>query len=138
MLTGSQADRDALFAQIGKRGAKSAVDLVLLTHGMDKHLWLTSGSISDQDIRAAGPFPRLRMVYMMACYSASLEGAWRDTGAQVVVGHQDVNSLLVVLPFSYFLCWWADGLVPAVPHKKACIGLTPPIRRLPPAQSSGS
>lgn len=108
VLTGSQANRDTLFAQIRKRGAKSAVDLVLLTHGMDKHLWLTSGSISDQDIRAAGPFPRLRMVYMMACYSASLEGAWRDTGAQVVVGHQDVNSLSGFF-FPRFMRRWAEG-----------------------------
>jgi hypothetical protein len=45
---------------------------------------------------------------MMACYSASLESAWRDAGAQLVVGHQDVNSLSGFF-FPRFLKRWAEG-----------------------------
>jgi hypothetical protein len=91
-----------------KRGAKSAVDVVILTHGSDKRLSLDAGDITESEIRKAGPFPRLRMVYMMACYGASLVDAWRAAGAQVAVGHQEVNSLPGFF-FPRFLRRWAEG-----------------------------
>src|SRR5262245_58828856 len=40
VLVGRSANREALFSQIRKRGAKSAVDVVILTHGQDKRLVL--------------------------------------------------------------------------------------------------
>lgn len=108
VLTGARATREALFAQIRKRGAQSAVDVVILTHGEPKRLNLNTGDITDRDIRAAGVLPRLRLVYMMACYSASLEQAWRAAGAQTVVGHQDINSLPGFF-FPRFLRRWSEG-----------------------------
>lgn len=108
VLTGDLANRQALFAQIRKRGLKSDVDVVILTHGSDKSLALGTGDISDRDILAQGNLPRLRLVYMMACYGASLESAWRKVGAQVVVAHQDVNSLSGFF-FPRFLKRWAEG-----------------------------
>jgi hypothetical protein len=108
VLTGPHANREEFFAQIRKRSLKSIVDVVILTHGADKRLILSSGNLTESDILAAGPFPRLRMVYMMACYSASLLDAWHTVGAQVVVGHQDINSLPGFF-FPRFLREWAEG-----------------------------
>ncbi|MGK5083754.1 hypothetical protein WDW37_10665 [Bdellovibrionota bacterium FG-1] len=108
VLTGDRATREALFAQIKKREAKGVVDLVILTHGAPKRLNLGAGDISDSDVRAAGPFQRLRMVYMMACYGASMVDAWRAAGAQVAIGHQEINSLPGFF-FPRFLKRWAQG-----------------------------
>lgn len=109
LLTGALATREKFFEKLRKRGARSAaVDVLILTHGLPGSLSLGSGDITEADIRAAGPFPNLRMVYMMACHGSTLVRAWTESGATVAVGHQDVNSLPGLF-FPRFLRRWAEG-----------------------------
>lgn len=98
VLSGADATREVLFAQIRKRGAKRDVDVVILG----------SGAITEQDVRAAGPFLRLRLVFMMAAHSASMQGAWLDVGARTFMGHEDVNRLSGFY-FPRFLRRWSEG-----------------------------
>lgn len=118
ILKGRDATRENLFAQIRKRSMRREVDVVILTRGLNGHLALRMGDISEQDVRAAGPFPRLRLVYMMACNSASMQQAWLDSGARTVVGHQDVNSLAGFF-FPRFLRRWSEGATARVAAEEA-------------------
>jgi hypothetical protein len=108
VLAGSRATAANLFAQIRKRGQKSAVDVLILTHGMPGRLWLRAGDLTEAELRAEARFSRLRMVYMMGCHSSTLVDAWHAAGAQLAIGHQDVNSLSSFF-FPRFVRRWAEG-----------------------------
>lgn len=109
LLKGSDATRERLFAQIRKRGAKKDVDVVILTSGDERGLSLSSGRVSEREIRAEGTLPRLRFVYMSARQSSLLGRAWLEAGARTVVAHQEYQSLPGFF-YPRFLRLWSEGL----------------------------
>src|SRR3989338_3875496 len=92
LISGTDATKERLFETLRKRGARRDVDLMILAHGSTGNILLQAGDLSAGELAAHAAFPRLRMVYMMACYSSTMVEAWRKAGARLVIGHQDYNS----------------------------------------------
>lgn len=108
LLTGSNATVERLFERIHHRSRKRDVDVLVLSHGVPGRLLLSSGDLTAEALHSIGHLPRLRMVYLLGCHSASMLDAWRAAGARTVIGHQDVNSLPGFF-FPRFLRLWGEG-----------------------------
>ncbi|MBI5369120.1 MAG: hypothetical protein HZA54_18940 [Planctomycetes bacterium] len=109
---GPTATRANLLADLLDAVARDyVIDLVIESHGNTGRLQLRDGDLTAPDIDHALYLrggERLRLVYMMGCYSASLNDAWLHVGARAVTGHVGVN-VIPVFHLPVFLREWVRG-----------------------------
>ncbi len=111
-LVGRRATRDNFFRELhALLRADYVVDIVLETHGLPEVLAVHGGRLTGRDIVAeldGKGGEKIRLVYMMGCYSASLVDDWMRVGADAVTGHVGLN-VVPVFHFPTFLRLWAQG-----------------------------
>lgn len=111
ILADSSATKDGFFkAVLEALDEGFIVDIFIEAHGLPGRILVHDGIIWEEDIRQrlSGKGERLRLVYMMSCFSNSLVDVWLEVGADIACGHKGVN-YIPAQHFVLFICSWGMG-----------------------------
>lgn len=112
LLVGRDATKDKFFRALNRLIQQDCViDIILETHGNPELLAIHGGKLTGEDIRdrlylKGGE--KIRLVYMMGCFSGSLVDDWVAVGADAVTGFVGLN-VIPVLHYPTFLRHWVSG-----------------------------
>lgn len=113
LLVGESATRVNFFKALHALAkADYVIDVILETHGNTKVLAVRDGDLTGDDIRnelLLKGGEKVRMVYMMGCYSGSVVEDWIAVGARAVTGFKGLN-VVPVFHYPAFLENWKAGM----------------------------
>lgn len=122
LLVGERATRVAFFKALHALAkADYVIDVILETHGNTKVLAVRDGDLTGAEIRKElflKGGEKVRMVYMMGCYSGSVVEDWIAVGARAVTGFTGLN-VVPVFHYPAFLDNWKSGMDARTSTEKA-------------------